>query len=472
MAQWLRRWVQKRRADRGAAVSIGMVAGLIFFVTFLTAGIGAVQLARVHAALAQAAQSALHVEQNNGCWTQASSNAVAHTLHTAGVPVSGVQLTEDTGTLAPYGHAVDVGLKTQVHVSVFGISLAALPVSAGLHGTSFYAAGASGSAPTCIGGAGQSGPTITNVGFSQWTQTGATITISGHNLGASMPGLSPAPNGGHDSAALLVSQGVNAGYRAAGGSPWDSDGLHYLSWSSSQIVVQYPGNWPGGGGHDALQAGTPLTVTVWNRGLSTQVTVTPRAPTESVSLIPSTNTPYTDQPVTLTANANVAGTLSIVDASTGTTIKTCTNATTCATTVAHLTQNSAVSRNYQAQVSGRGSSGSSGTHTVTWNPVATIQVARWWNGTTNQTIGANGTTLPAGTVDPIWWSFRVGQSRSPYQGWSQGWWNSPDLSGPSFQSTSGWLPTALGPGTYHIDLTFFFANGAIQEVVSPPVTIQ
>ena len=471
MAQWFRRWIRTRRSDRGVAVSVGMVAGLIFFVTFLTAGIGAVQVVRVQAALSQAAQSGLNVEQNNGCWTQAASNAVAHTLQTAGVPLSGVHLTEDTGTLASYGHAVDVGLTTQVHVSVFGLSLAAVPVSAGMHGTSFYAAGVS-NVPTCIGGTGRSGPSITNVGFSQWTQTGATITITGQNLGSSMPTLTAAPNGGHDSAALLVSQGVNAGYRSAGGSSFDADGLHYLSWSSSQIVVEYPGNWPGGGSHDALQAGTPLTVTVWNRGLSAQVTVTPQAPTESVSLVPSTNTPYTGQTVTLTANANIAGTLSIVDTSTGATLKTCTNATTCAATVSHLTQNSAVSRQYQARVSGMGSSGSSGAHTVTWNPVAAIHATRWWIGENNQTIGANGITLATGTVDQIWWSFQVGQSQSAYQGWSQGWWNAPDLSGASFQGTSGWLPTSLSAGTYHVDLTFFFANGAIQELASPPVTIQ
>jgi hypothetical protein len=45
------------------------------------------------------------------------------------------------------------------------------------------------------------------------------------------------------------------------------------------------------------------------------------------------------------------------------------------------------------------------------------------------------------------------------------------MTGPSFNGTAGWLPTTLSAGTYHIDLTFFFANGAVQELISPPVTM-
>lgn len=278
MVHWLRQWYHARRSARGFATGVGMVAGLIVFVTFLTAGIGAVQAVRVHAVLSQAAQSALSAEQNTGCWTQAAANAVIDTLQTAGVPASSVQVTEDTGTLAAYGAPVDVGLKAQVSVSVLGLNLAALPVSAGAQGTSFYAAGVSGPASPCIGGTGQSGPTITGVGFSQWTPTGATITITGHNLGPSMPALTAAPQGGSDSASFLINQGINAGYRASNGSPFDADGLQYVSWSPTQIVVQYPGNWPQAGPNAALTPGTPLTVTVWNQGISAQATATPQAP--------------------------------------------------------------------------------------------------------------------------------------------------------------------------------------------------
>lgn len=471
MLPWLRRWYQTRRSARGLSTSVGMVAGLIVFVTFLTAGIGAVQAVRVHAVLAQAAQSAVASEQNNGCWTPAAAHAVTQTLQTGGVPASSVTVTEDTGTLAAYGSPVDVGLKTQVSVSVLGLQVAALPISAGAQGTSFFAKGVSGTSH-CVGGTGMSGPTITHVALSQWTTTGATITITGNNLGSSMPALTAAGSGGHDSASLQISQNTdNVGYRASSGSPFDTDGLHYIRWSPTQIVVQYPGNWSGAGASAALAAGTPLTVTVWNQGLSVQATVTPQAPTEAVSLIPSANTPYTGQAVTLTANANVAGTLSIVNATTNQAIKTCTNATTCVTTVSHMTQNSPVSSQYVATVSGVGTSGSSGTHTVTWNPAATITASRWWLGNTNQTIPPSGVTLPAGTNESVWWSFTVANLQASYQGWSQGWWNTPDTAGPSFNGTAGWLPTSLGPGTYHVDLTFFFANGAVQELVSPPVTM-
>jgi hypothetical protein len=203
--------------------------------------------------------------------------------------------------------------------------------------------------------------------------------------------------------------------------------------------------------------------------LNSVAPVTPSALTPTLTM--STTQPNTGQSVTLTAQNALPGTLSLVNAITGQTLITCHHATSCTTSVTELTQDSPVSMTYQALWTGYGTTNASSMQTVTWQPMAVITANRWWLNTTNQTIGSAGLTLPAGTNDQVWWSFSVTNPQSSYLGWSQGWWNSPDTSSPSFQGTVGWLPTTLGPGTYHIDLTFFFANGAVQELISPPITI-
>lgn len=115
-----------------------MVGGLILFTTVLTGGIAASQIVRVHAALAQAAQAAAQSEQQNGCWTQGTTNAVYQTLKGAGVNAGSVKLTADTANSTSYGGAVTAGLSTKVGVSVLGAKLMQIPVSVASNSTSFY----------------------------------------------------------------------------------------------------------------------------------------------------------------------------------------------------------------------------------------------------------------------------------------------------------------------------------------------
>lgn len=115
-----------------------MVGGLILFTTVLTGGIAATQIVRVHAALAQAAQAAAQSEQQNGCWTQGTTNAVYQTLKGAGVNAGTVNLTADTANSTAYGGAVTAGLSTKVGVSVLGAKLMQIPVAAAANSTSFY----------------------------------------------------------------------------------------------------------------------------------------------------------------------------------------------------------------------------------------------------------------------------------------------------------------------------------------------
>lgn len=144
-------WLRPRGHPGGLSTGVSAVGGLILFVTALTGGIGAVQVARVHAALAQAAQAAVQSEQQTGCWTDATTQSVYHTLKGAGLNPGTVAITADTGQSTTYGGAVTAGFRTAVHVSVLGAPLITVPVAAAANAVSFYTPAASGgSNPACV----------------------------------------------------------------------------------------------------------------------------------------------------------------------------------------------------------------------------------------------------------------------------------------------------------------------------------
>lgn len=304
MAQWLRRWNQSRRSAQGVSTGVGMVAGLILFVTVLTAGIGAAQLVRVHAALAQAAQAAAQSEQQNGCWTTQTSQVVDNTLKGAGINPGTVKITAATGQSTSYGGTVTAGLASRVGFSVLGLDRLHVNLAAASNAASFYTPSAAGGTnAACVTPAmctGTTGPkfvgcTGTGVGTynvyacgtltssyvgtapsGQCTATSHSSTTpkiihvsfsgSGQNLRMVITGqgFGSAPQSmpytGDTSAFLFYDQTQNW----SGGNTGNAVSVNYSSWSSSQIVIDgfaanYGGGWVDHGG-DSVQ------LTVWNHG--------------------------------------------------------------------------------------------------------------------------------------------------------------------------------------------------------------
>ena len=303
MTRW-KRWWEHRRSQAGASAGIGVIGGIILFVTVLTAGIGAVQAARVHHALYQAAQKASQIEQQQGCWTNGASTAVYNTLKAAGLNPNTVKVTADTASTQDYGQAVTAGLQTHVDFHVLGLNLVTLPIGATVNGASFYTPSAAGgtnaacvtpaictgaSGDTFVGctgtgvgtynvyacgtvtssyvGTAPSGqcaatshsstpPKITNVSFSGSGQN-LRMVITGQGFGSAPQSM---PYAGDTSAFLFYDQTQNW----SGGNTGNAVTVNYSSWSSSQIVIagfaaNYGGGWVDHGG-DSVQ------LTVWNHG--------------------------------------------------------------------------------------------------------------------------------------------------------------------------------------------------------------
>ncbi len=373
---WDRRW----RDTQGVGETVGAVFGIMLLVFGLTGSLSAYRLWQVHQTLVHAASVALRSEEQQGCWTASTSQAVGTVAQGAGLNPHGVKVTHFTANTADYGQPVTVTLSYQTNIDYLFGGLSAWTEQASLSGSSFYVpatmTGSNGgcTAPSVTGGSGGSGgsgssgssgstppsglqltlatttpeatqqsytasgvltgggidlpntmvtlsdgsqtlgsattnnagqysiaftapsagsytytatadgttatqsitvaalkPAISSVTFSHWTKTGATITITGKNLG-SMPTLSAANGGGNNSQALALHyKGQSAGYQ---GNAW---GLTYQSWSSSQVVVQYPGSWTAAGsgvGDTWPLNGGSLTVDVWAYGQETTDTVT------------------------------------------------------------------------------------------------------------------------------------------------------------------------------------------------------
>ena len=374
---WDRRW----RDTQGVGETVGAVFGIMLLVFGLTGSLSAYRLWQVHQTLVHAASVALRSEEQQGCWTASTSQAVGTVAQGAGLNPHGVKVTQFTANTADYGQPVTVTLSYQTNIDYLFGGLSAWTEQASLSGSSFYVpatmTGSNGgcTAPSVTGGSGGSGgsgssgssgstppsglqltlatttpeatqqsytasgvltgggidlpntlvtlsdgsqtlgsattnnagqysiaftapsagsytytatadgatatqsitvaalkPAISSVTFSHWTKTGATITITGKNLGSTMPTLSTANGGGNNSQALALHyKGQSAGYQ---GNAW---GLTYQSWSSSQVVVQYPGSWTAAGsgvGDTWPLNGGSLTVDVWAYGQETTDTVT------------------------------------------------------------------------------------------------------------------------------------------------------------------------------------------------------
>ena len=409
-------------------------------------------------------------------------------LEGGGLAPQDVSVTQANTSFQKYGSPVKVGLRGLFPANVVLDGSSIRVANATDIGTSYfvYSPNMQSSSycqdPNLSQSTSTGNPVITSVQFSTINANGgATLTISGSGFENSMPQLYDAAGGGYDSNDLVLSyQSINAGWWDNGNSP-NSDGIDYISWSPTQIIVNYPGEWGPGGTSPVPLNGGSMTVGVYANSQEAQYTasIPQQQSASSISLSVSNNTPYTGNAVTLTATTNAATgsskAISIVDTTTGDVLKSCTNASTCSFSPDVLTQTSPITQNFVANVgSANSTTGSltSNSESVTWAPVDTsVSANEWWNAQTGQTIGSSGETLPQGTNDQIWWSINIGTSN--YSGWSQNW-DSPNTSGASFSPNStivGWLPTnGLGLGTHHIILTLFFSNG-IQEIVSPPITI-
>ena len=486
---WRRRW----QDTSGLGEIVGGIGALLLLVFVLTGGISAFRLWQTHQVLDRATSIALRSEEQQGCWTPATSRAVSTTLQQGGLVPSGITVTAYTGQQANYGAPIVAGLRYRTATDFLFGGLGQWTEQAAQAGSSFYVAAnanatGSGCGTPTLGtvalGSGSTtpvatvAPTITGVQFSQWTATGATLTISGSDLG-SLSTLTTAAGGGQDSPNFTLGyQGQTIGHTA------NSWGLNYVSWSASQIVVRYPGSWTvanSSGNRTLPLNGGSLTVTVDAHGTTASEMVTvPTSPAPSgLTLSANATNPDTGQPVTLTATTQgVTGSqsINIVNTTTGQVVASCADTNQCSVPVTQYTQNSAVTDQFTANIGSAGAASGSvtaNTLSMTWNPVATITASRWWLAPSNTPVGIHGLTLPAGDPRSLWWRYAVSGASSTFQGWSQNW-DSPVTARATFTpaATEGWLGLQdLTAGTHRVDLTFYFSNGAIQELTSPPITI-
>lgn len=192
---WRRRW----RETQGLGEIVGGIGALLLLVFVLTGAISAFRLWQTHQVLDQAAAIALRSEEQNGCWTSATSQAVATTLQHGGLNPDGVHITAYAANQANYGQGIAAGLSYTTSTDFLFGGLGQWTEHSEQAGSSFYvpavAAAATGCATPNLGtvstGAGVSvsaSPSITLYVTSpeitgQTYQATGTFTVGGIPIG-------------------------------------------------------------------------------------------------------------------------------------------------------------------------------------------------------------------------------------------------------------------------------------------------
>ena len=142
---------------RGEGNTTGAVIALILLTFGLTGGVALLRLLHTNNILTQATTIALQSEEQNGCWTAATTQAVTNTLKAGGLTPSATQVTQYTATTQSYGQPIHVGLRYPLQISVVTMPVMTIPIQSAESGSSFYV-------PNVSGGtnAGCTSPTLGN----------------------------------------------------------------------------------------------------------------------------------------------------------------------------------------------------------------------------------------------------------------------------------------------------------------------
>ncbi len=133
-AAWSRRW----QDTQGLGETVGAIGGLLILTFGLTGSLSAFRLWQTHQALEHAASVALRSEEQQGCWTAATTAAVAQSVQGAGLNPQGVKVVGYTGQSVNYGQPVRVTVQYTLSTDFLFGGLATWTEQATAAGSSFY----------------------------------------------------------------------------------------------------------------------------------------------------------------------------------------------------------------------------------------------------------------------------------------------------------------------------------------------
>lgn len=123
---------------QGLGETVGAIGGLLLLVFGLTSGLSVFRVWQTHQILVQAANAALRSEEQQGCWTPGTTQAVSQVAQGAGLNPQGIKIVQATTQSTDYGKPVKVTVQYTVSTDFLFGGLATWTEQATAAGSSFY----------------------------------------------------------------------------------------------------------------------------------------------------------------------------------------------------------------------------------------------------------------------------------------------------------------------------------------------
>ena len=135
-------WARLRWRDtRGIGETVGAIGGILLLVFGFTGSLSTFRLWQVHQTLVHVASVALRSEEQQGCWTASTSQAVRTAAQGAGLNPQGVKVTQFTANTTDYGQPVTVSVQYTLGIDYLFGGFSAWTEQASLSGSSFFVPG-------------------------------------------------------------------------------------------------------------------------------------------------------------------------------------------------------------------------------------------------------------------------------------------------------------------------------------------
>jgi len=128
----------RRHTTKGMGEIVGSIGALLILVFLLTGTLSVLRVWQAHQTLERAASAAIRSEEQYGCWTINTDQAVTQIVNGSGLVATGIRVLQYTANPATYGNAVTATLQYQFDTNFLFGGITSHTLTTAQNGSSFY----------------------------------------------------------------------------------------------------------------------------------------------------------------------------------------------------------------------------------------------------------------------------------------------------------------------------------------------